>query len=206
MNGAESNPDLFLARRAAAGHEDAWAELVDRYGRRLFNLALQFGGGREEAEDLTQEVFIRLYQNLRTYRGEVPLLGWALRLSRNLCIDHYRRSRQERKWHRVTEAILEQLPARGDAEADLQRRQHLEAVYEGLSQIEETYGEAVLLCDLQGLSLEEASVYLDIPLGTLKSRLHRGRQHLTEVVRGRIGLGRDGNERTPGASAGRRPC
>ena len=79
-------------------------------------------------------------------------MGWALRLSRNLCIDHYRRSRQERKWHRVTEAVLEQLPASGDFEADLQRRQHLEAVYEGLSELEEAYAEPVLLCDLQGLS------------------------------------------------------
>lgn len=206
MTGSEPNPDLFLARRAAAGHEDAWAELVDRHGRRLFNLALQFGGGREEAEDLTQEIFIRLYQNLRTYRGEVPLLGWALRLSRNLCIDHYRRSRQERKWHRVTEAILEHLPAGGDFEADLQRRQHLEAVYEGLSEIEEAYAEAVLLCDLQGLSLEEASVCLDIPLGTLKSRLHRGRQHLTEVVRDRIGLGRGRGDMASGTTGGRLPC
>lgn len=206
MSSSEPNPDLFLARRAAAGHEDAWADLIDRHGRRLFNLALQFSGGREEAEDLTQEIFIRLYQNLRTYRGEVPLMGWALRLSRNLCIDHYRRTRQERKWRRVTEVVLEQLPASGDFEADLQRRQHLEAVYEALSEIQEGYAEAVLLCDLQGLSLEEASAYLDIPLGTLKSRLHRGRQHLTEAVRDRIGLGRGGGEMAPGAAGGRMPC
>ncbi len=206
MNGSTPSPDLFLARRAAAGHDDAWADLIDRHGRRLYNLALQFSGGREEAEDLTQEIFIRLYQNLRTYRGEVPLLGWALRLSRNLCIDHYRRSRQERKWHRVTEAVLEQLPATGDFEADLQRRQHLEAVYEALSEIEEVHAEAVLLCDLQGLSLEEASVYLDIPLGTLKSRLHRGRQHLTEVVRDRIGLGRGAGDMATGTTRGRMPC
>lgn len=206
MSSLEPNPDLFLARRAAAGHEDAWADLISRHGRRLFNLALQFSGGREDAEDLTQEIFIRLYQNLRSYRGEVPLMGWALRLSRNLCIDHYRRTRQERKWRRVTEVVLEQLPASRDFEADLQRRQHLEAVYEALSEIEEGYAEAVLLCDLQGLSLEEASVYLDIPLGTLKSRLHRGRQHLTDAVRDRIGLGRAGGEMAPGTASGRMPC
>ena len=206
MNGSAPNPDLFLAHRAAAGHEDAWADLIDRHGKRLFNLALQFSGGREEAEDLTQEIFIRLYQNLRTYRGEVPLVGWALRLSRNLCIDHYRRSRQERKWHRVTEAVLEQLPASGDFEAELQRRQHLEAVYEALSEIEEVYAEAVLLCDLQGLSLEDASVYLDIPLGTLKSRLHRGRQHLTEVVRAHITPTARGGSVADGGAGGSVAC
>src|SRR6185436_21080143 len=88
--------DLLLARRAAAGQADAWDELIDRYGGRLYNLALHFSGSREEAEDLTQEIFLRLYTSLRQYRGDCPLVSWALRLSRNLCIDHYRRARQER--------------------------------------------------------------------------------------------------------------
>jgi len=186
MSGPAPNPDLFLARRAAAGQEDAWADLIDRHGRRLFNLALQFAGSREEAEDLTQEIFIRLYQNLRSYRGEVPLLGWALKLSRNLCIDHYRRTRQERKWHRVASEVLDHLPSSDDVEADSLRRQHVEAVYAGLLEIQEEHAEAVTLCDLQGMPLEDASVYLDIPLGTLKSRLHRGRQRLSAVVRAHL--------------------
>ena len=97
MREAVPSPDLFLARRAAAGHEEAWGELVDRYGARIFNLALHFAGSREDAEDLTQEVFVRLHRGLRTYRGEVPLIAWALRLSRNLCIDHYRSVRKERE-------------------------------------------------------------------------------------------------------------
>ena len=92
-----SSPDLILARRAAAGHADAWDELVELYGDRLYNLALHFAGNREEAEDLTQEIFLRLYTNLRQYRGDCPLVSWALRLSRNLCIDHYRRNRHVRE-------------------------------------------------------------------------------------------------------------
>lgn len=200
------SPDLFLARRAAAGHEDAWADLVDRHGRRLFNLAFQFAGDREEAEDLTQEIFVRLYQNLRGYRGEVPFLGWALRLSRNLCIDHYRRTRRERRWRRVAEAVLEQIPAARDFEAEALRRQHLEAVYGALAELPEEYAEVVLLCDLQGLSREEASAYLDVPLGTIKSRLYRGRQHLTEIVRGRLGLSEETPGDAPRASEGVPPC
>lgn len=186
MSESAPNPDLFLARRAAAGQEDAWADLVDRHGRRLFNLALQFAGSREEAEDLTQEIFIRLHQNLRSYRGEVPLMGWALKLSRNLCIDHYRKTRQERKWRKVASEVLDHLPSTHDLEADSARRQHVEAIYAGLAEIQEEHAEAVTLCDLQGISLEDASVYLSIPMGTLKSRLHRGRQRLTEVVRARL--------------------
>lgn len=200
MSVPPTDPDLFLARRAAAGQEEAWADLVDRHGRRLYNLALQFSGTREEAEDLTQEIFLRLFQNLRSYRGEVPLLGWALRLSRNLCIDHYRRTRHERRWRRVASEVLEHIPSDEDVEADSQRRQHVEAVYAGLAELAEEFAEVVLLCDLQGLSLEEASAYLDIPLGTLKSRLHRGRQRLVEVVRGRLTPGPAGIE------AGGAPC
>lgn len=206
MSGSAPSPDLFLARRAAAGHDDAWDQLVEAYGRRLFNLAFQFSGNREDAEDLTQEIFLRLYVNLRSYRGDVPLIGWALRLSRNLCIDHYRKTRQERSWHRVAEAVLEQLPASGEAEADLVRRQRVEEVYAALSELPEEHAETVLLCDLQGWSLDEAAACLDIPLGTLKSRLHRGRQRLIDAVRSRLEPGETTSQSAAGVTRGSLPC
>lgn len=198
MREAVTTPDLFLARRAAAGHEEAWTELVDLYGSRIFNLALHFATSREEAEDLTQDVFVRLHQGLRTYRGEVPLIAWALRLSRNLCIDHFRRTRLERTWRVASCEALEELPAKGDIEAELQRRQRLEAVYASLADLPEEYAEAVLFCDLQGWSLEETATSLDIPMGTLKSRLHRGRLRLAEEVHARLaprGAGAEANVR-----------
>ncbi len=180
------SPDLFLARRAAAGRTEAWDELIDLYGKRLFNLALQFSGSREEAEDLTQEIFLRLFENLRSYRGEVPLIAWALRLSRNLCIDHYRHHRRERSWTRVSELILDQQPAADNPEAESQRRQQMAAIYSALADLPEELAEPVLLRDLQGWSLAEAASYLSIPMGTLKSRLHRARKQLTTRVRGRL--------------------
>lgn len=202
MGGATVSPDLFLARRAAAGHEDAWGQLVDTYGSRLFNVAFQFCGSREEAEDLTQEIFVRLYLGLRTYRGEVPLIGWALRLSRNLCIDHYRRTRRERTWHRVADAVLEQIPAGGSLQEDLERRQRVQEVYAALAELPEELAEVLVLCDLQGLSLEEAAACLEVPLGTVKSRLHRARQRVTATVHARL------ESRLPGprASQGRLSC
>jgi RNA polymerase sigma-70 factor (ECF subfamily) len=194
MEGAATNPDLFLARRAAAGHGEAWDQLVDRYGRRLYNLAFQFSRSPEEAEDLTQEIFVRLYLNLRTYRGDVPLAGWALSLSRNLCIDHYRRTRRERSWQRVAEAVLEQLPACGGLQEDLENRQRVQEVYSALAELAEEFAEVLLLCDLQGFTLEEASTFLEVPLGTVKSRLHRARERLTAIVRARL------EPRSPGRS------
>src|SRR3954469_4400156 len=124
-----SSPDLWLARRAASGRADAWDELLALYGERVYNLALHFAGSATDAEDLTQEIFLRLYQNLRLYRGDVPLAAWALRLSRNLCIDYYRRARRERRSGAVSDEVLAHLPAGGDdPQTEAQRRQQLRAV------------------------------------------------------------------------------
>lgn len=181
-----SSPDLILARRAAAGHADAWDELVELYGDRLYNLALHFAGNREEAEDLTQEIFLRLYTNLRQYRGDCPLVSWALRLSRNLCIDHYRRNRQERRSLRVSDEILAHVPAGDDIHAETQWREEVEAVHSALREMPEDMAEVVMLRDLQGWSLEEVSAFLDIPMGTVKSRLHRARLEVADRVQSRF--------------------
>ncbi len=180
-------PDLLLARRAAAGQPEAWDELIERHGQRLFNLALQFAGSTQEAEDLTQEIFLRLYQNLRRYRGDCPLLGWALRLSRNLCIDHYRSTRRERRSIAVSEEVLQHMPAADDPRAEAQARQEMAAVYGALEEMAEDLAEVVLLRDLQGWSVEETATYLEVPPGTVKSRLHRARLDLADRVTARLG-------------------
>lgn len=178
--------DLLLAGRAAAGQADAWDELIDLYGGRLYNLALHFAGSREEAEDLTQEIFLRLYQNLCQYRGDCPLASWALRLSRNLCIDHYRRTRQERRSIQVSDEILAQMPGGDDIQARAQWREEIEAVHAALRGMPEDLAEVVLLRDLQGWSLEEVASSLDLPIGTVKSRLHRARLEVAERVHSRF--------------------
>jgi len=183
---AHPTPDLLLARRAAAGQAGAWDEILELYGERLYNLAFQFAGSRPEAEDLTQEIFLRLFQNLGRYRGEAPLAAWALRLSRNLCIDHYRRMREERRSVAVSEAILQQVAAGDDPQAEAQRRQEVAAVYQALEEMQEPLAEVVLLRDLQGWSLEETAAALELPVGTVKSRLHRGRIEVAERVTARL--------------------
>lgn len=191
---SEPNPDLFLARRAAAGHADAWAELIERYGRRIYNIAFQFAGNRAEAEDLTQEIFLRLYRNLGLYRGDVPLAGWTLRLSRNLCIDHYRRTRTERRSVVVSEEVLKRQPSGSDPSARAERREKLRMVYRALEELPEPFAEILMLRDLQGLSYADICAFLDLPEGTMKSRLRRARLELMRRVdRRRRALG----DRTP---------
>jgi RNA polymerase sigma-70 factor, ECF subfamily len=189
MSAPPPNPDLLLARLAAAGRADAWEELLALYSERIYNLALHFAGAAEDAEDLTQEIFLRLYQNLRLYRGDVPLAAWALRLSRNLCIDHYRRARRERRAAAVSEEVLAQMPAGdGDPQAEAQRRQQLRTVYRELEAMPEDLAEVVLLRDLQGWSLEETAAWLAVPVGTVKSRLHRGRIELAGRVAAKLAV------------------
>lgn len=187
MNAFSPSPDLLLARRAASGRPEAWEELLALYGERIYNLAVHFAGGAEDAEDLTQEVFLRLYQNLRLYRGDVPLAAWALRLSRNLCIDHYRRTRRERRADVLSEEVLERMPAGGDPQAEAQKRQQLRAVYRGLEEMSEELAEVVVLRDLQGWSLEETAAFQEVPVGTVKSRLHRARIELADRVAAKLG-------------------
>ncbi|PYQ58085.1 MAG: hypothetical protein DMF53_21120 [Acidobacteria bacterium] len=187
MSAPPLNPDLLLARRAAAGRVDAWEELLALYSERIYNLALHFAGAAEDADDLTQEIFLRLYQNLRLYRGDVPLAAWALRLSRNLCIDHYRRARRERRAAAISEEVLTLMPAGGDdPQAEAQRRQQLRTVYRELEAMSEDLAEVVLLRDLQGWSLEETAAWLEVPVGTVKSRLHRGRIELAGRVAAKL--------------------
>jgi RNA polymerase sigma-70 factor, ECF subfamily len=174
------NPDLLLARRAAAGHEDAWEEIVDRLGQRIYNLALQFSPTPQEAEDLTQEIFLKLHRNLKSYRGDVPFTAWVLRLSRNQSIDHYRRARRERASTHVSSEVLEWIPADGDPDSHARRRHHVAAVHQALGDMDDEVALTVVMKDLQGFSLDEVAAYFETPVGTVKSRLHRARKWLAE--------------------------
>jgi RNA polymerase sigma-70 factor (ECF subfamily) len=198
MTNALSSPDLLLARRAAAGQAAAWDELLGLYAQRIYNLALHFTGSPTDAEDLTQEIFLRLYQSLRLYRGDVPLAAWALRLSRNLCIDSYRKVRRERRFAVVSEDALRWHPSADDPQAEAQGREQLRAVHEALAEMPEDLAEVVVLRDLQGWSQEEAAAFLEVPVGTVKSRLHRARLELGRRVTARLGV-----VPVPGATPGK---
>lgn len=180
------SPDLLLARRAAAGQAAAWNDLVARYGRRFYNLAFQFAGDLAEAEDLTQEIFVKLFESLHRYRGDVPLAAWALRLSRNLMIDHYRASRRRGRGAHVSDEVLKHLPAGDDPYAEAQRRLRLRLVHEALDELPDELAAPVLLRDIEGLAYEEAAAALGVPLGTLKSRLNRARRRLADEISTRL--------------------
>ncbi len=200
---AVTSPDLFLARRAARAEAQAWDEIIERYGERIYNLAYRFTGGRAEAEDLTQEIFLKLYRNLDRYRGDVPLAAWALRLSRNLCIDHYRHHRARQCLETVSDEVLQHMPSGEDLERRSQKRERRRLVHQVLAEMSESLASVLMLRDLQGLSYVEIAAFFEVPVGTIKSRLNRGRRELVRRVEER--LERAGAQLSGPLSAGQVP-
>jgi RNA polymerase sigma-70 factor (ECF subfamily) len=179
--------DHSLVERCLSGDEAAWEELVRTHTRRVYGLCYRFTGKDGEAQDLTQEVFLRVYRTLKTFRAtEGAFTTWLARLTRNLLIDNYRRTRQER----LTDSIEEQLPmieetasASARPEGMVAGREASEILQAGLQKLSPELREAVILRDLQDMEYREIAEILHIPEGTVKSRLNRGRAELAKVLR-----------------------
>jgi RNA polymerase sigma-70 factor (ECF subfamily) len=179
--------DSDLLQRCRAGDQVAWGELVSRHTRRVFNLAYRFVGRVDEAEDLTQEVFVKVYQGLDRYRqSDSAFSTWLTAVARNHVIDHYRRRREERRRRQEGPETLDVMASPDEGPlGNLEREERVEFVRRGLRSLPPDLREPLILCDLQGLPYEEAASILGIPLGTVKSRINRGRLELAKRLLGR---------------------
>jgi RNA polymerase sigma-70 factor (ECF subfamily) len=174
-----------LVQRCLDGDTAAWDTLVRIYWKRVFNIAYKFVAQYDEAEDLTQEIFVKLFRALPTFDRRASFDTWLTRVSRNLCIDRYRRRRREES--RFTDAIdpdtiqLDQLVTRPDA--TLEQRDQVAMVRRALARLPPTYRAAVALRDIHELSYEAIAQRLQLPEGTVKSRINRGRKELGRHLR-----------------------
>lgn len=181
------DPDLQLVQQCMAGDEAAWEEMVRVHTRRVYAVCFRFTGANTEAQDLTQEVFLRVFKSLKSFRaGEGSFGVWLNRLTRNLLIDHYRRTRQERN----TESIEDQLTVLEEsgavtarADSMLAGREAGEALQAALQKLSPELRETVILRDVQELEYREIAQVLNVPEGTVKSRLNRGRAELARILR-----------------------
>jgi RNA polymerase sigma-70 factor (ECF subfamily) len=146
----------------------------------VFRLAYRFVGRVDEAEDLTQEIFVKVFQSLDRYReSDGAFATWLTTVARNHAIDHYRRRREERLRRTDDPEIFASVPSRDESPLrSLDRQDRARLVHRGLRALPAELREPIVLCDLQGLPYEEAARALSIPLGTVKSRLNRGRLEL----------------------------
>ncbi|MCC6586357.1 MAG: sigma-70 family RNA polymerase sigma factor [Bryobacterales bacterium] len=179
--------DARLVERCLAGDDAAWEDLVKAHTRRVYAICYRFTGSDSEAQDITQEVFLRVFQTMKSFRaGEGLFSVWLTRLTRNLLIDNYRRGKMQRATDSLEDqlAVLEeQSPQGGRTDGMLESREQQEILKAALQKLSPELREAVILRDLEELEYKEIAEVLKVPEGTVKSRLNRGRAELAKVLR-----------------------
>ncbi|HEV3279782.1 MAG TPA: RNA polymerase sigma factor [Terriglobia bacterium] len=176
-----------LVVRCLGGEESAWEELLQAHARKIYNLCYRFTGRASEAEDLTQEVFIKVFQMLTTYDAvQGAFSTWLNRVARNHLVDHYRRTHKDRLTSSLEEQTggLEDKPSADEHPiARLESQERHEVLQSALNRLSPDMREAVVLRDFQDLDYDEIAEVLGVPEGTVKSRINRGRLELARVIK-----------------------
>jgi RNA polymerase sigma-70 factor (ECF subfamily) len=179
--------DLNLVKKCLAGDNSAWAVLLQTHTRKIYNLCYRFTGRPSESEDLTQEVFIKIFQTLKTYdAAQGTFTTWLHRVARNHLVDHYRRTRKDRITSSIEDELggLEEKPGPSvEPIAHVEAREQRELLQRALERLSPDLREAVVLRDLQDLDYAEIAQVLGVPEGTVKSRINRGRLELARVLK-----------------------
>ena len=182
-----------LVRRCVSGDAVAWQEIVQQYHRRIYNICYRFSGSADDASDLAQEVFIKMYRTLATFdMTRASFMTWVTTVTRNLLVDHFRKGKYDRLTDSLDAAppsqedgltLAEQLADRGASpEAHIRSQETQRLVHEGLKRLSPELREAVILRDLQDMDYKEIAKVLNVPEGTVKSRINRGRTELARIL------------------------
>jgi RNA polymerase sigma-70 factor (ECF subfamily) len=187
MADSMTEPIEPLIRRCLEGDQTAWDVIVRQHWRKVFNVAYKFTGKYDEAEDLAQEIFLKIFKSLATFDSRANFQTWLISVSRNLCIDHYRSVRKERETIDRGVDASELSPAAPDPGpiAALEQRDRVALLRGALAQLPETLRTAVVMRDIQEYSYQEIADRLKLPEGTVKSRINRGRTELARHIRTR---------------------
>jgi RNA polymerase sigma-70 factor, ECF subfamily len=162
----------------------SWEEIVSTHSTRVYRLAYRLTGNQHDAEDLTQEVFVRVFRSLSTYTPGT-FEGWLHRITTNLFLDMVRR-KQRIRFDALADDAAERLPSREPTPQQHFNDRHFDAdVQHALDTLAPEFRAAVVLCDIEGLSYEEIAATLGVKLGTVRSRIHRGRSQLRKALRHR---------------------
>lgn len=180
--------DARLAKMAKNGDRGAFAQLVDLYKDKIYHLAYRMTGNAQDAEDVVQETFLRVYSNLEKYDDQQKFSTWIYRIATNLCIDRLRKRRatysldaemndgESNDWYSM-------LPSNEETpENQLVLSETQTQIRESIDALPEKYKSIVILRYLQDLSLQEISDILKMPITTIKTRLHRGREYLRKKL------------------------
>ena len=177
-------PDSLI-QECLNGNQAAWETIVRQHWRKVFNVAYKFVGKHDEAEDLTQDIFLKIFKALDSFDRRANFQTWIISIARNLCIDHYRSVRKERETIAREVDAGELSPASTDASPlrQLEQNDLREMLRRALDQLPLTLKTAVVMRDLHELSYQEIAERLGLPEGTVKSRINRGRIELARQIR-----------------------
>jgi RNA polymerase sigma-70 factor, ECF subfamily len=189
----EAQVVALLVRRCISGDSSAWEEIVQRHHRRIYNICYRFSGDADDAQDLTQEVFIKMYRTLNTYEStKGAFMTWVTTITRNLLVDHFRKTKYDRvtdsldtapSEHEDAQPLGEQIADRSKApDAHVQSRETRDVVHQALQKLSPELREAVILRDLQDMDYKDIAGALKVPEGTVKSRINRGRAELARLL------------------------
>jgi RNA polymerase sigma-70 factor (ECF subfamily) len=182
-----ASPDAIetVIQRCLNGDQSAWDLIVRQYWRKVFNVAYKFVGRHDEAEDLAQDIFLKVFKSLDTFDRRANFQTWLISVSRNLCIDHYRSVRKERETINRDVNASELSPASPDEGpvAAMEQQDRVVLLRQALAALPESLRKAVLMRDIQERSYQEIAETLRLPEGTVKSRINRGRTELARQIR-----------------------
>lgn len=182
-------PDLDLVAKCQAGDRTAFRKLVQRYERRVYSIAFGFVRNREDALDLTQDAFVKVYRNLESFQATSSFYTWMYRVVVNVCIDFIRRERKHKKGVDYNDTLEHSGAAEGESPVvsvttgrspakALSSKELGQKLVEGINNLAPAHKEILLLREVDGLSYEELAEVLEIPKGTVMSRLHHARLNL----------------------------
>ncbi|CAN7594964.1 MULTISPECIES: RNA polymerase sigma factor SigW [Bacillaceae] len=176
-------------KQVLKGDQNAFAELVELYKDKVFQICFRMLGNRHEAEDIAQEAFIRAYVNIETFNQKRKFSTWLFRIATNLCIDRIRKKKPD-YFLDAEVAGTEGLTMYSQVAADVQlpedeveNMELQETIQKEISKLPEKYRSVIVLKYIEELPLQEISDILDLPLGTVKTRVHRGREALRKQLR-----------------------
>lgn len=157
--------------------------LVNTYSKKIFNMSYQFAGSYQEAEDMTQDIFLKLYHSMEKYDFKKNFTAWFLTLAKNHLIDQYRKTKWEKKTRDGFDEKFIRMDTLNNPETGIEKDETKKFIWSGLNQLPSDIRLCVILRDIQGKRYDEIAEIMNLPLGTAKSRVNRGRLQLAKILK-----------------------